>query len=116
MAHYAKVINNIVEQIIVADQDVIDSGIFGDPAQWIQTSYNTKGGIHADNGYPLRKNFAFIGCTYDPSRDAFIPPKPFPSWQLNEETCLWYAPVTAPDDGKFYNWNEPMQIWEELVK
>jgi hypothetical protein len=115
MAHFAQIDeNNIVVQVIVAEQDFIDSGIVGDPSKWIQTSYNTYAGQHPD-GRPLRKNYAGIGYTYDSVRDAFIPPKPFESWLLNEETCLWYPPVPMPNDGKRYYWNEEQVNWIELV-
>lgn len=110
MAHFAKVENGIVTQVIVAEQDVIDSGLFG--AAWVQTSYNTHGGLHPE-GRPLRKNFAGIGFTYDTERDAFIPPQTFPSWTLNEETCLWDAPVAYPTDGNLYIWNEEILAWVE---
>ena len=79
---------------------------------WVQTSYNTVGGVHNNNGTPLRKNHAGIGYTYDEDRDAFIPPKPFNSWILNEDTCLWNSPVTYPTDGKLYNWNESTLNWD----
>ena len=96
MAHFAKINDqNIVEQVIVAEQDVIDSGLFGSPSSWVQTSYNTYGGVHANGGVPLRKNYAGIGFTYDSVRDAFIPPKPYNSWILDENTCLWNPP---PED------------------
>ena len=111
MAHFAKVENGIVTQVIVAEQDFINSGHVGDPAQWIQTSYNTFGGIHTLGGTPLRKNYAGNGYTYDAERDAFIPPKPYASWSLNEETCLWEAPVARPDDGQPYIWNEGTTSW-----
>lgn len=90
MAHFAKVENGIVTQVIVAEQDVINSGMFG--TGWVQTSYNTRGGVHANGGTPLRKNYAGIGFTYDAQRDAFIPPRPSPAWTLDEATCLWVAP------------------------
>ena len=80
---------------------------------WKQTSYNTHGGVHTLDKTPLRKNHAGIGYTYDEDRDAFIPPKNYPSWTLNEITCLWEAPVTYPDDGKVYDWNEEITNWEE---
>ena len=99
MSHFAKVENGIVTQVIVAEQDVIDSGLFG--TGWVQTSYNTSGGQHPE-GKPLRKNYAGIGFTYDSQRDAFIPPQPLPNWVLNEETCLWESPVLYPTDSKFY--------------
>lgn len=114
MAHFAKVENGIVTEVLVISQDVIDSGAFGDPALWVQTSYNTYGGQHPE-GRPLRKNFAGIGYTYDAERDAFIPPKPFPSWVLNEDTCLWNAPVARPNDGKFYDWDEATISWVEIA-
>ena len=82
---------------------------------WKQTSYNTSGGVHKLDGTPLRKNHAGIGYTYDEDRDAFIPSQTFPSWTLNEDTCLWEAPVIKPDDGKRYNWNEEITNWEEIV-
>ena len=116
MAHYAKVNSQgIVEQVIVAEQDVIDSGLFGNPTGWVQTSYNTHGGVHANGGTPLRKNYAGIGYTYDIIRDAFIPPKPFASWVLNEDTCLWDSPVAMPTDGKIYSWDESQLNWVEVV-
>ncbi len=81
-------------------------------AIWKQTSYNTFGGVHNNDGTPFRKNFAGIGHTYDEDRDAFIPQKPYASWTLNEETCQWEAPVVKPDDGKIYLWNEETQQWD----
>jgi len=81
-------------------------------AIWKQTSYNTRGGEHILGGTPLRKNYAGIGFTYDEDRDAFIPPKPYASWILNETTCLWEAPVVKPDDGQRYSWNETNQTWD----
>ena len=115
MSHFAKVENGIVIDVIVVEQDVIDSGIFGDPSMWVQTSYNTYGGQHPE-GRPLRKNYAHIGGTYDAARDAFIPPKLYPSWLLNEETCQWYCPVPRPNDGKRYNWDEPTLSWKEITE
>lgn len=115
MAHFAKVENGIVTQVIVVEQDVIDSGLFGEPSLWVQTSYNTKNGVHLLGGTPLRKNFAGLGFTYDAVRDAFIEPKPFPSWLLNEDTCSWESPVPYPQDNKDYNWNEETQSWDEKV-
>lgn len=112
MSHFAKVENGIVTQVIVAEQDVIDSGLFG--TGWIQTSYNTHGGQHPE-GRPLRKNYAGIGYTYDDVRDAFIPPQPYPSWVLNEDTCLWDSPIPYPTDGKNYNWDESQQNWIEIT-
>lgn len=110
MAHFAKVENGIVTEVLVIEQDVIDTGAFGDPSLWVQTSYNTHGGEHPNNT-PLRKNFAGIGYTYDAELDAFIAPSPFASWVLNEETCLWEAPVAMPDDGGKYVWDEATLSW-----
>ena len=120
MSYFAKVINGIVETVHAVDQDFINSGKLGDPSNWIQTSYNTRGGVHyapnsnePDGGVALRKNYAGKGYTYDQTRDAFIPPKPsFTSWVLNEETCQWEAPSPYPDDGQMYHWNESNQEWE----
>ena len=113
MAHFAKVNNGIVVQVIVAEPEFFNTFVDSSPGQWIQTSYNTHGGVHANGGTPLRKNYAGIGFTYDSQRDAFIPPKPFASWVLNEDTCLWNAPVAMPDDGKIYVWDEDAQNWVE---
>lgn len=122
MSHYAKVVNGIVVSVLVAEQDFINSYDDGIPGQWIQTSYNTRGGIHYqpntsipsnDQSKALRKNYAGIGYTYDPIRDAFIPPKPYNSWLLNESTCLWESPVSYPNDAKMYTWNEEQQRWVE---
>jgi hypothetical protein len=115
MAHFAKVNNGVVEQVIVAEPEFFQTFVDSSPGEWIQTSYNTHGGVHANGGTPLRKNYAGIGYTYDRQRDAFIPPKPFASWLLNEDTCLWNAPVAMPDDGKQYKWNEDTQAWVEAA-
>jgi len=122
MAHFAQVDeNNLVTQVIVIDQDMIDTGNWGNPSSWIQTSYNTRGGVHyapnshtPDDGVALRKNYAGIGYTYDETRDAFIPPKPYPSWVLVEATCQWEAPIAYPDDGKKYMWDEDVINWVEV--
>ena len=111
MAHFAKVNNGTVTQVIVAEQDFINSGAVEEPSTWIQTSYNTYGGVHTNGGTPLRKNYAGIGYTYDSGRDAFIPPKPFASWLLNEDTCLWSAPAPYPADGKTHQWDETTLSW-----
>lgn len=114
MSHFAQIDeNNIVLQVIVAEQDFIDSGVVGDPSRWIQTSYNTYAGQHPE-GRPLRKNYAGIGYSYDPTRDAFIPPKPFNSWILNEETCLWEPPIPSPTDNNLYMWDENLQNWKVI--
>ncbi len=112
MSHFAEVDStNTVLRVIVAEQEFINSGVVGDAQHWIQTSYNTHGGIHALGGTPLRKNYAGLGYTYDISRDAFIPPKPFASWVLNETTANWDAPVPMPTDGKMYRWDEATIQW-----
>jgi hypothetical protein len=116
MAHFAQIDeNNIVTQVLVIEQDVVDTGLFGEPRSFIQTSYNTYGGVHKLGGTPLRKNYAGIGFTFDAIRDAFIPPKPFNSWLLNEDTCQWDAPVAKPQDGKPYIWNEETLSWTEFT-
>jgi hypothetical protein len=112
MGHFAKVNNGFVQQVIVAEQDYIDT--LPDASSWIQTSYNTYGGAHKNNGTPLRKNYAGIGFAYDQTKDAFIPPKPFNSWVLDEQTCLWNAPVAYPTDDKKYRWDEPTTSWTEI--
>jgi hypothetical protein len=114
MAHFAKVENGIVTQVIVIDQETLNNGNWGDPSSWVQTSYNTHGGQHPE-GRPLRKNYAGIGYTYDTGRDAFIPPKPFASWVLNETTCQWDAPVAMPTDNKMYRWDEATTSWVEVT-
>jgi hypothetical protein len=129
MAHFAKVENGIVTSVIVAEQDFINSGAVGDPSSWVQTSYNTRGGVHydpntgqPDGGAALRKNYAGIGYTYDPVRDAFYGPKPYDSWFLNETTCYWEAPVPMPADAgtgeppKMYLWDEEIVDWVERVE
>ena len=105
MSHFAKLENNIVTEVIVAEQDYINSGVVGDSFLWVQTSYNGN----------FRKNFATVGFTYDKTRDAFIPPRPGASWTLDEDTCTWEAPVAYPDDGKFYDWNEATTSWKEIT-
>jgi hypothetical protein len=112
MGHFAKVVNGIVTQVIVAESEFFDTFIDTTPGRWIQTSYNTRGGVHLEGGTPLRKNFAGVGFVYDDTRDAFIEPKPFTSWMLNEETCLWEPPIERPNDGKHYNWEEETQSWK----
>jgi hypothetical protein len=117
MSHFAQIDgNNIVTQVLVIEQDVVDTGLFGDPASFIQTSYNTQGGVHKLGGTPLRKNYAGIGYTYDVNRDAFIPPKPFNSWVLNEDTCLYEAPTAMPTDDKKYSWDENTTSWVEITE
>jgi hypothetical protein len=122
MAHFAKVVNNIVTNVIVAEPEFFETFVDTSPGKWIQTSYNTYGGVHynpetkepsADQSKALRKNYASIGHTYDAVRDAFIPPKPFASWLLDEETCQWNAPVVIPTDDKQYRWEEESLSWVE---
>ena len=107
MAHYAKVNDGIVEQVIVAEQAFIGT----QEGTWVQTSYNTHGGVHANGETPLRKNYAGIGYTYDSARDAFYAPQPYPSWVLDEDSCLWEAPTAMPDDGQSYTWDEATTSW-----
>jgi len=113
------VVNDVLHDANGVEQEVIGidflTKLTGYPI-WKQTSYNTHGGVHNNNGTPLRKNHAGIGYTYDEDRDAFIPKKPFNSWILNEQTCLWNAPVTKPNDEKSYNWNEQTLSWDIVEK
>lgn len=118
MGHYAFLDSNNIVTEVITGKDEGQDGI--DWEQWYgefrgqvckRTSYNTSGGVHSSGGTPFRKNYAGIGYTFDEARDAFIPPKPFASWVLNEETCLWEAPVAHPNDGKFYSWDEEAQNW-----
>lgn len=104
MAHYAKVEDNLVTQVIVAEAEFFDSFVDTRPGQWIQCSYNNN----------IRKNYPGIGYTYDSVKDAFIPPKPYTSWVLNETTCRWEAPVDIPDNDTEYTWNEDNQTWDEV--
>lgn len=114
MTHFAKVENSIVTTVIVAEQDFVDT----QEGTWVQTSYNTRGGVHyspetgeADGGTALRKNYAGIGYIYDSERDAFYTPQPYPSWTLNETSCIWESPVAYPDDGESYVWDEETTSW-----
>ena len=110
MSHFAKVESGIVTEIIVAEQAHVDT-LSG---TWVQTSYNTKGNVHVLGGTPFRKNYAGKGHTYDSVRDAFYQPQPYPSWTLNETTCLWEAPVAFPTDGEKYDWDEDTTNWKEI--
>ena len=118
MAHFAKVEEGIVTQVIVIDDSVENRGQdfinneLGLEGTWLQTSYNTRANQHINGGTPLRKNYAGIGFSYDANLDAFIAPKPFDSWVLDEETCRWAAPVPYPDDGGEYHWDEEQGNWE----
>jgi hypothetical protein len=121
MAHYAHVTNGIVDQVIVAEQDFIDSGVVGPASEWVQTSYNTRGNVHygqdgqPDGGVALRGNYAGVGYHYDVQADIFYAPQPYASWQLNPATALWEAPTPMPTDGKPYEWDEATTSWKELV-
>jgi hypothetical protein len=129
MAHFAEldVLKKVIRVLVLDDKDTQDkngnevesvgakylNNGFG--GTWVRTSYNTQGGVHTLGGTPFRKNHAGIGFTYDETRDAFIPPQPFNSWTLNEDTCHWEAPVACPDDDKYYEWNEETTSWDEFV-
>ena len=123
MSHFAEIDkDNIVKRVIAAKQDFIDSGAVGDANNWVQTSFNTRGGVHfapnsnePDGGIALRKNYAGKGYTYDQTRDAFVPPKPHLSWILDEDTCQWDAPTPMPEDDKMYKWDEDTTSWEEII-
>jgi len=119
MSHFAE-----VKRVIVAEQDFINSNVVGDSFNWIQTSYNTRGGVHyapnsnePDDGIALRKNYAGLGDTYDQTRDAFIAPQPYPSWLLDDDTCQWGPPVPMPTvdhhNIKIYQWDESTISWVE---
>lgn len=121
MAHFAKVVDGIVQQVIVAESDFFNTFVDTTPGEWIQTSYNTVGGVHyaegtdtpsSDQSQALRKNYAVIGGHYDVERDAFYGLQPYPSWTLDENTCHWECPVDYPDDGGVYEWNEETQSWD----
>jgi hypothetical protein len=120
MSHFAKVEDGIVTNVIVAEQDFIDSGIVGDPESWIKTSYNTCMGVHygpdgrPDGGIALRGNYASKGYIYDSRLDAFYTPQPYASWTLNTQTFMWEAPIPKPFNEKYYTWNEKTKTWEEL--
>lgn len=114
MSHYAKVVDGKVVQVIVAEADFFNSFVDSSPGTWLQTSYNTIGNQHTQGGTPLRGNFAGIGYIYDATIDAFYPPQPYASWVLSPVTIQWEAPITKPDDGKKYLWNESAKNWEEI--
>jgi len=121
MAHFAKIENGIVTRVIVAEAEFFNTFSDTSPGRWVQTSYNTRGGIHyapnsddPDGGEALRKNYAGVDYIYDKDKDAFYKPKPYPSWVLDEDTCYWDAPTPRPDDGKNYIWNEGTTSWDEV--
>ena len=124
MSHYAKVLNGIVKQVIVAEADFFKTFVDNSPGEWIQTSYNTRGGIHygsdgkPDGGIALRANYAGVGSFYDSINDVFYAPKPIDmngiicnSWTVSAPTWLWNAPIPYPTDGKQYKWNETIKTW-----
>jgi len=114
MAHFAKVENGIVTQVIVIDAETLQLGHWGDPALWVQTSYNTIGGVHTQGGTPLRKNYAGIGMLYDGV--GFYSPAPYASWTKNSDTYIWEAPTPMPVvEGKLFKWDEPTTSWVEFV-
>jgi len=122
MAHFARIDENniVIDVLVVPDEQehrgndflANDLGLGG---VWVKTSYNTQGGVHLEGGVPFRKNFAGIEYTYDVVRDAFIPPKPYPSWILDENTCWWETPIPYPNDGKDYYWDEDTVSWIEIA-
>ena len=122
MAHFAKLgVGNIVERVVVVSNDIATTeqagmdflnNLYNTRDVWKQTSYNTQGGVHELGGTPFRKNYASKGYSYDQTRDAFIPPKPYASWTLNESTCRWDSPVAYPSDENFYRWNETTKQWD----
>ena len=114
MAHFAKVNQGIVEKVIVAEQDFVDNIVDDSPGEYIQTSYNTFGGVHLNGGTPLRKNYAQVGGNYDYVNDAFYDHQPYTSWTLNNTSYIWEPPVAYPDDDKQYTWNETDQTWDEV--
>lgn len=115
MSHFAQIENGRVTQIIVAEQEVIDTGLFGDPATWRQCSYNTRGNVHVLGGTPLRGNYPAPGYHYDQAHDVFYAPQPYASWTLNTTTWLWTPPVPYPEDTtRPYVWNENTQVWDAL--
>lgn len=125
MAHYAKVTDGKVTRVIVAEAEFFKTFVDDSPGEWIQTSYNTRGGIHyqpnsdtpsSDQSKALRKNYAGIGWTYDSEKDAFYEPQPYASWTLNTTTCLWEAPTAKPTDGKPYKWDETSKSWVEITE
>ena len=121
MAHWAEVDgDSVVVRVLVGNNADPDEGhqwlLNNLGGTWVKTSYNTSGGVHSEGGTPLRKNYAGIGYTYDSARDAFIPPKPFASWALDEETCFWNAPIPMPvEEGKMFTWNEETTSWDEIA-
>jgi hypothetical protein len=115
MSHFAKVTDGKVTQVIVAEKEFFDTYVDSTPGEWIQTSYNTQGGVHKLGGTPLRGNYAGIGYTYDRTNDVFYAPQPYASWVLNNTTWSWEAPVAMPTDNKKYTWDEAVKNWVEVA-
>ena len=121
MSHFAKVTDGKVTQVIVAEKEFFDTYVDSTPGEWIQTSYNTRGGVHygqdgkPDGGVALRGNYAGIGYTYDRANDVFYPAQPFPSWTISAPNWTWEAPVAMPTDGKQYGWDEATTSWKEIT-
>jgi hypothetical protein len=121
MSHYAKVQNGIVERVIVAEADFFTHFVDTSPGEWVQTSYNTRGGIHygqdgkPDSGIALRGNYAGVGYIYDKTNDVFYPPQPYPSWTIEAPTWIWTPPTPYPTDGKQYFWDEITTSWKEVA-
>jgi hypothetical protein len=120
MSHFAKVLDGKVIQVIVAEPDFFNTFVDSSPGQWLQASYNTRGGVHyapdgePDGGVALRGNYAGIGYTYDQANDVFYAPQPYPSWALSQTTWLWDAPVAYPADGQLYVWDEATVNWKPV--
>lgn len=114
MAHFAKVVDGKVTQVIVAEPEFFNTFVDSSPGTWIQTSYNTRANQHPE-GRPLRGNYAGIGYTYDQANDVFYAPQPFPSWLLDKDTWTWKPPIPQPIDGKIYTWNENNKTWDEVA-
>jgi hypothetical protein len=115
MSHFAKVVDGKVTQVIVAEPEFFETFVDSSPGTWIQTSYRTHGNQHPE-GRPLRGNYAGINFSYDAQNDVFVAPKPYNSWNLNEDTWLWEAPTAMPDDDKLYNWDEETTSWKEVTQ
>jgi hypothetical protein len=116
MGHFAKVVDRIVTQVIVAEPEFFDVFVDTTPGKWVQCSYNTRGGVHKLGGTPLRKNYPGPGFIYDDQLDAFYEPRPYPSWTLNDSTYLWEPPTALPDNINMWEWNEQTLSWEKITE